>query len=549
MLPTPPAAPSQFVVLDGWPCRPPLGQDVVGGEVHPQLEAGRLEEAKQGFKGRLALLAFVRADHALLDTGPVGQRLLDKAGGMGGLGGAVRRPGKYYRRRPRQCAKMSAMAQDRAGTGHAARPTVRRHPSAAPHVHGKWLLASFGPRTYVLASPEERPVETSTLGFPLSAADEFHLADAVSGLSASGDWESRLEQTVRSYQRDRVVAHAGHRWTGEPLGPCQVQYVPGDVCGLRASCVQGSLVTFDHLLHHPDDTTTNAERLAREVQLAQLLYEAVPYYLPVQAALGVAGSLPPTPDLIADLRLPFPHVAIFFGADLELPLSMVGGEGRILERARWFDDLRRAGETRFPANQAPPQRIGGAALQLARGNTVKVTGVVLSAAAGGMGLDDTILWLTVSTTGRGDLRRIGAASLSHATIRPVVANFAAAVAWGDWQPPPLDLELPNDPTSAAFRRAVRTGQFRRREVNGALAQVRVLDLGLLNRTARAHGDGTHASPATHIRRGHTRRQRVGPADDWHYQPIYIMPVVVNPTGQGVNVIKVYRLPDPTTSER
>jgi hypothetical protein len=58
--------------------------------------------------------------------------------------------------------------------------------------------------------------------------------------------------------------------------------------------------------------------------------------------------------------------------------------------------------------------------------------------------------------------------------RPVVANVAAAVAWGDWQPPQV-VELPDDVDSGGFRRALRKGAFRRREPGSGVIGVRVLD--------------------------------------------------------------------------
>jgi hypothetical protein len=397
--------------------------------------------------------------------------------------------------------------------------------------------------TYVLAEPVDRPIEKSTLGFAVSAADEHDLRAAIETATATEQWQHRAEVAINAYRRDKEVAKASNRWSGDPLGPRDREYLPGDVCGLRASACQGSLQVLEEVLRDPDSQPDDISYLPRQVGLAEALYEAIPYFVPVRATFGIAGSHPPDRDLIDDIRLPFPQVALFFGADLDLPDTMVGGEAVVMEKGRWLDEQRRVGADTMLAHLAPPSTISAPLLALARGGRTRVTGVVLRAGPQGVGLDDTVLWLTVTDGKDGVMRRLDPGSLSHATVEPIVANLAAAVAWGDWKPPPLDLEIPVDAASPQFRRALRGGRFRRREASGAVAQVRVLDVQRMTRRAEAMG-GTHASPATHLRRGYTRRQRVGPTDAWHYETRYILPVLVNPTGEHPSTVTVYRLPDP-----
>lgn len=54
----------------------------------------------------------------------------------------------------------------------------------------------------------------------------------------------------------------------------------------------------------------------------------------------------------------------------------------------------------------------------------------------------------------------------------------------------------------------------------------------------------HASPITHRRRGHWRRQRVGPREDWYYERRLIAPIIVNPGGPSDDRLTIYRLPPP-----
>jgi hypothetical protein len=69
------------------------------------------------------------------------------------------------------------------------------------------------------------------------------------------------------------------------------------------------------------------------------------------------------------------------------------------------------------------------------------------------------------------------------------------------------------------------------------------------RRAPSAGDGSgRPSPATHLRRGHWRRQRVGPRHAWRYEPRLIPPVLVNPGAGPGEHVTVYRLPAPPRSD-
>ena len=405
-------------------------------------------------------------------------------------------------------------------------------------------------RTYLLDEPVNRPRPLSTFGFPLSAADEhdlqWHLAHLRGTPNVS---EDQLKTSMLAFRRDLAIAQAGHRWQGEPLTSRNVEYVPGDVCGLRASAFQGSFQATAGLFQHPDrhPDPDSAEYLRYELAQAAYVYDAVPYFIPALTSLGIAGSEPPSPELLGELRLPFPRIAIFFGADLALPPTLTGGEEILKDRIRYHDDQLRQASTEVVAHRMPPVQIHAALLGLHRKFPVCLVGVLLAAGPDGLGLDDLAMWFTTTDLSKGGVtRRVDPGFLSSARLAVVAHNLAAAIAWGPWKTSDRPLELPADSESKAFREALRRGQFRRREPSGAAAEVWIIDVKPPHAEPRSEGESTHASPVTHLRRGHTRRQRVGPHDNWRYETRWINPVVVNPQfAPGPGNVTVYRLPDPS----
>jgi hypothetical protein len=189
-----------------------------------------------------------------------------------------------------------------------------------------------------------------------------------------------------------------------------------------------------------------------------------------------------------------------------------------------------------------------------------LTGLVLLADSQGR-LRDDVLWLVSANP---DPSLPHPASLDHirgvlrgwrsqATLRPLVDSLAAAVSWGDWQAPRVDLDLPQDPGSRQWRKAVRRGVFRRREPQGAALGVRVIDLerSVVRAAGLQHLKQGRASPRPHVRIGHYRRVRVGPRSDWHYEIRWIPPVGV--LGYDLDTVDpnrlvVHRLPPPPSSE-
>ena len=389
--------------------------------------------------------------------------------------------------------------------------------------------------------PVHAAVETCTFGSALTLVDDVAISRALS----AGTWP-RLgtKELARAMQRD--IALTNHRWRGferRQSGP----FVPGDVVRMRALTATWVLKLRDRTRWEGDGGPPPQQPpdSVREDALLELIYGAVPYFLPAAAAHGIMASHPPDAELRAELRLPYPAVAVFFGAEFTVPPELRGGEEVLLQRHRRGPNIAEVIAGQTPWDGRAPEHIRFPTLAAYRGEELAVVGVVLTA-------DDEarlgdLVALVLSRPHPADGRfSLVEALLSRSRLRPLMENLAAAVAWGDWQPPAPGLDLPSDPDSAAFRGAVNRGAFRRQEPRGVFGGIRVLDAPKMFQPRTDHaGEGTgRNSPATHLRRGHWRRQRVGPRDGWRYEPRFIAPVVVNPGSGRSDRVTVYRLPVP-----
>jgi hypothetical protein len=67
--------------------------------------------------------------------------------------------------------------------------------------------------------------------------------------------------------------------------------------------------------------------------LAQVQLEAATYFLPVDSAIGILASTPPTDHLVDAIRLPFPAASIYFGADLAIDQRFIRwSDGHLTQR-------------------------------------------------------------------------------------------------------------------------------------------------------------------------------------------------------------------------
>jgi len=377
--------------------------------------------------------------------------------------------------------------------------------------------------------------------FGLPPSDDAHQA-ATDELDRAGRFHCRTPQALRraleTLRRDQALQQASGRWViGEPD---PTEFVPGDIAAIRK--ILGGTTALKQLLLAEIQRAWPAgnEEVERSRRAAQTmlieLTTAVPYFIPTTASGAVLASRPPAPALLERLRLPFPRVLVLFGADLELDPA-----------AYPWPERRRA------TSQTPFDLVGG---MIARGGYL--TGMVLLADEDGR-LHDDLIWIVAanpdpSLEPPGSLDRLRGMLRgwrSAATLAPIVHTVAAAVAWGGWRPPARSLDLPDPSESRQWRKLARRNAFRTRERRGAAVGVHVIDLE--RSLARAHGaprppphdPAQRASPRPHDRRGHSRRVRVGPRDDWRYEERWIPPVRVRgTTRQLAPPLIVRRLPPP-----
>ena len=413
---------------------------------------------------------------------------------------------------------------------------------------------------------------------------------------------------------DQAVLSAGGRWP-DRLAPMP-SVLPGDAVALRACGVEQQMSRWDCWSEEMNASSAFEGREPMADQMvdmhlsAALLAQAVPFFLPTSVAAGVAGSLPPHPDTLAELVLPHPVCLLTLGAPMLLAPRSAHWPGHLLpDLAAWNDaasdadvsltllrehDRPDAGEAVLGGLAAGIGAVPAAALPrsaaLRRGRTascadvVSVTrmpllaalwrfgalidGVVLMSAEGGRGVRDECLWLLRVPDPADATRSIGRAVLpgqiSGSAFAEPVANLTTALAVSDWHVPGDDgPPLPRDPGSSAFRKATRKASFAESEAAGAAGGVRVLMLppvppeeassgeqptgAVDEQPGEQHNEAEDAERRrlrTHLRRGHWRRSRVGPKDDWSYRSVLILPTVVNADDQSWRGVAVYRLPEP-----
>jgi len=161
----------------------------------------------------------------------------------------------------------------------------------------------------------------STFGFAL---DDDELAGIQSALAQVGrlataeQVSDRVAALVGPVQRDLAIVAATGRWDVD--APLHADYVPGDVVGLRmrhAAVIMGTGAAI--VRAGSDAPPLERTDVLPGLSLAAALYDASCYFLPVTSATGIMGSHPPMAADLVGLRLPFPVVAVYFGADLVIP--------------------------------------------------------------------------------------------------------------------------------------------------------------------------------------------------------------------------------------
>lgn len=366
-------------------------------------------------------------------------------------------------------------------------------------------------------------------------------------------WSATVDRLILSITEDQAFAFSSGRWSPGSVEPDL--YVPGDVAAVRAFAASPSLRSA--LAFHDaststslvDDTIIETHKSADSaLGRAVALYDAVPFFVDPAMVEGLCGSTPPEVEDLDALRLPFESVAVYFGADFVVPDELIrfGPVAADAERRQEFFAQVAATLGGDPDSQR-------SLLSAAAESTTTVSGVVLFAGEGGVGLADDVVWMVTvphvadwdGTVAQNDrMRGLVWGWRSAATLAPVAENLAAATAMLPWNTPQtVDL----GDTDRARRRALRTGKGRRAYNRGELSGVRTvhIDTPTSTPTSPDSQERTHQSPVTHLRRGHWRRSRVGHRDEWTYRLIWIPPTVVNPSGSpDAATVRTYLLPTP-----
>jgi hypothetical protein len=240
-----------------------------------------------------------------------------------------------------------------------------------------------------------------------------------------------------------------------------------------------------------------------------LLFSAATYLVsPVDVDVYLAGEPPPA-DVVAEIRLPWPAVVVLFGADFQIPRGRLG----LLPHST-AEDLERLPYDRY--------------LTLGRTKGLSLFGVVLLA-DDDQRCRDEVGWLIRAGADDAFARTLVPGSRHRSPLAPALGNIDAAVCWAGWDPTD---DSPPEVRHTRRRRARRT-----QPANAAAQPVVIKSARRVRRVGRGVGGAT----APHQRRGHWRRQRIGPRDEWHYEPRWIPPTIVGGHVASDQPGRVYRI--------
>lgn len=268
--------------------------------------------------------------------------------------------------------------------------------------------------------------------------------------------------------------------------------------------------------------------------MLRAMLQAEAFWLPAHLTEAVVSSTGLSEDDVAQLRLPYDAVAVYFGAPIRV-------EGDHL----WADTIDQADHTPLVKLQPHYRNLakhghtwglhnGPDAVAASADPRAQAVGVVLLANDDGS-LSDRVLWL-VDTPGTqikdGEPQERNYTSIIFGSIRrsgmaQVVHNAAAMVCLGPWDLREVEGQQVRPVGARAQQRADGTDTRHR----DPLLRIRVLATERLVPAAAAEEGGAERTVRSHLRRGHWRRQRVGPREAWMYRPAWIHPTVVNPGAQ------------------
>ena len=121
-------------------------------------------------------------------------------------------------------------------------------------------------------------------------------------------------------------------------------------------------------------------------------------------------------------------------------------------------------------------------------------------------------------------------SRSRSLLGPFLSNIDAAVCWAGWDP--------TDDSPPAVRVARRSHARPQRRKSPDRDRIIPIDQ---TRPSRYVDSGVGSAISPHKRRGHWRRQRIGPRDNWEYEIRWIRPTMVGGQIAGDTPGRIYRL--------
>lgn len=371
----------------------------------------------------------------------------------------------------------------------------------------------------------------------------FGVPDTLDGLNSVANLAARsvtprAASALRADARrdwDDLAAAFPRRWGSGWQPPAALR--PADILAMRSLAASGDVGFPGAPVPEPGE-----ERLFRHHgMLAAAALDATPFWLPGRVGWGLARTDPPDLAEGLEIRLPAPTVTVWFESWLRFDDPDEGlSPGMVELWAEW-----QTPEGRFSLPTAAPWTVNSAMPFSAAGTPVlelALVGVTLFADDDGRPLD-VAGWIVAAHTegqriGWSYMTRLGRPS--DAFHRPLWASLCGVVAWGVWDTADL-VEPPKN--KARRRRLTAAGVDLSR-----LGPVRVLPA----RRAAEPDDGStgvrlgssHASPTTHLRRGHWHRVRHGPGRA-ETRMAWYPPTVVNPDGGGqMDQRTVFRLPTP-----
>jgi hypothetical protein len=337
-----------------------------------------------------------------------------------------------------------------------------------------------GDVTPVPASFTTRPIED--LGGPGGAdrADPW-LGHLVSG-AAVHRWNREARPVLAAARRVATPLAPTHRLHVD-AGDTTKRIAAGDVPALQAALADS--------LAEPAASDVTAARAAELLVVSKLVL------VDAAAADAVFDSEPIPTDWIADLHVPYPAITLLWTAPFRIP----GSRARSLVTVTadcWHADVIH----RLAAGPGP----------------AAVIGVTLTALEDR--LADILLWHVAGPNGMHTIPALRTRGLAGGHI----AQLATWLAAHRRQRPARQARPPRRDTTAPARSSP----------SGS-----VIELKIEARSAPRPPALSGPSVAPHIRRGHWRRQRCGPHDDWWYEYRWIAPTYVGGTGPEDSRTRVY----------